>query len=131
MVNHFSNIDNILSDIMKVKCNNMNKKLNKLKEDNKIHTQYSKHVFHKRIENMSNVEFTGEGKTLLSKGLKYNLHHKQKHWIKTLAIEADSAINLLNPHEQAYMRQRVTHRLRRLIDNDTRREMHNTHTRQS
>jgi hypothetical protein len=31
------NIDNILDDIMKLKYNNMNKKLNNLKEDNKTH----------------------------------------------------------------------------------------------
>jgi hypothetical protein len=76
---------------------------------------------------MSNVEFTSEGKALLSKGLKYNMQHRQKHWIKTLAIEADSAINLLNLHEQAYMKQMVTQRLRRLIDKDTRGEKRGSH----
>jgi hypothetical protein len=75
---------------------------------------------------MSNIEFTSEEKTLLSKGLKYNMHHKQEYWMKTLAIEADSAINLLNPQEQAYMRQREAQGLRRLIDKDTRNKTHST-----
>jgi hypothetical protein len=56
--------------------------------------------------------------TLLNKGLKYNLHHKHKRWIQTLAIEADTAIYLLNPHEQAYMRQAATQKLRRLMNNN-------------
>jgi hypothetical protein len=33
----------------------------------------------------------------LSKDLEYNLHHKRNNWLKTLAIEADTAINQLNP----------------------------------
>jgi hypothetical protein len=37
--------------------------------------------------------------------------------IQTLAIEADTAISLLNPHEQAYMRQTVTQKLHKLINN--------------
>jgi hypothetical protein len=56
--------------------------------------------------------------TLLNKGLKYNLHHKQKHWIQTLAIEADTAINLLNQQEQIYMRQAETHKLQTLINKE-------------
>jgi hypothetical protein len=31
---------------------------------------------------------------VLSKGLKYNLHHKHKKWIETLALEAETAISL-------------------------------------
>jgi hypothetical protein len=61
-----NNIDNELDDMMKVN-NNINKKLEKLKDDNKIYTQRSNHVFHQRIENMSNMEFTSDEKTPLSK----------------------------------------------------------------
>jgi hypothetical protein len=35
--------------------------------------------------------------------MKYNLHHKQKNWIQALAIEADTAIDLLPVNEQNYM----------------------------
>jgi hypothetical protein len=66
--------------------------------------------------------------TLLNKGLKYNLHHKHKCWIQTLALEADTAINLLDPHEQAYMKQVVTQKLCRLINNNkTQIDKHNTY----
>jgi hypothetical protein len=49
-----------------------------------------------------------EDTQLLSKGLKYNLRHKQKDWIQTLVIEAKTAINQLSPNEQADIRQCVT-----------------------
>jgi hypothetical protein len=54
--------------------------------------------------------------TLLNKGLKYNLHHKPKQWLQTLAIEADAAINLIDPHEQAYIRQTVANKLKMLMN---------------
>jgi hypothetical protein len=40
---------------------------------------------------------------LLNKGLKYTLHKKQKDWIKTLAIEADTTISKLDIRDQPYM----------------------------
>jgi hypothetical protein len=111
---------------MKEKYNTLNKKLNKLKVDNEIHQQHSNHLFYQRIENMSNIELTSEEKALLSKGLKYNMHQKQKNWVKTLAIEADSAVDLLDPHEQTYMRQRIAYCLRNLTDKNTRNNARNT-----
>jgi hypothetical protein len=51
-------------------------------------------------------------------GLKYNLRYKPKQWLKTLAIEADAAINLIAPHEQAYTRQTVANKLKILINNE-------------
>jgi hypothetical protein len=121
------NIDSTLDSAMKLKYNHINNKLNKLKEDNIVHTQQSEHVFYQRIEKLSNITFSNEETALLSKGLKYNLHYKQKNWIRTLAIEADAAINLLNPHEQAYMRQAVTKNLRKLINKETWTEKRDTH----
>jgi plasmid maintenance system killer protein len=41
---------------------------------------------------------------LPEKGLKYNLHYKPSSWIKQLALEADTAINMVNPDEQNYLR---------------------------
>jgi hypothetical protein len=46
-----------------------------------------------KVVNNTNVYFTNEEIHLLSKGLKYNLHHKHKMWIETLALEAKRAIN--------------------------------------
>jgi hypothetical protein len=34
-------------------------------------------------------------RTLLNKGLKYNLYSKNKNWIETLVLEAETAINNL------------------------------------
>jgi nicotinamidase-related amidase len=46
------------------------------------------HTFAKRTVNLTNAAFTKEESQLLDKGLKYNLHHKPKNWILTLAMEA-------------------------------------------
>jgi hypothetical protein len=51
---------------------------------------------------------------LLNNGLKYNLHHKQKRWIQTLALEADIAINLLPDNDQNYMRHLVASNIQKL-----------------
>ena len=51
---------------------------------------------------------------MLNKGLKYNLNHKQKNWIKTLALEAESAITQLPTHEQDHIRYQVAHNVTRL-----------------
>jgi hypothetical protein len=55
-------------------------------------------------------------------------YNKQKNWIRTLAIEADAAISLLNPHEQAYMRHAVTKNLHKLINKETKTEKRYTNT---
>jgi hypothetical protein len=86
---------------MKLKYKNINIKLDKLKERKTRETQQFNHSFHQRVSNLSNTTFTDEEITLLNKGLKYNLHHKQKHWFQTLATEADTATNLIDPLEQA------------------------------
>jgi hypothetical protein len=44
---------------------------------------------------------------LLSKGLKYNLHHKHKKWIETLALEAEATISNLDVTEQNFYRHMV------------------------
>jgi hypothetical protein len=41
--------------------------------------------------------------------MQYNLHHKPKHWLCSLAWEAESAISQLPEHEQDYDRYRITH----------------------
>jgi hypothetical protein len=44
--------------------------------------------------NKTNIKFTPKEEILLQKGLKYNLHHKPKNWLSTLAIEAENDITL-------------------------------------
>jgi hypothetical protein len=55
-----------------------------------------------RVVNHTNVYFTNEEMKLLSKGLKYNLRHKNKKWIKTLLLKAETAITQLSATEQNY-----------------------------
>jgi hypothetical protein len=50
---------------------------------------------------------------LLNKGLKYNLHYKHKNWIKTIAIETDTAISQLHERDQKYMKQLVVNNIKK------------------
>jgi hypothetical protein len=50
----------------------------------------------------------------LSKGLKYNLHYKQKNWRETLGLEAKAAINNLDITEQQYSRHAVAKTITRI-----------------
>lgn len=55
-----------------------------------------------RVENHRNIQFTCEEIQLLSKGSKYNLHHKRKKWIQTLALVAETALGHLDITDQNY-----------------------------
>jgi hypothetical protein len=50
---------------------------------------------------------------LLDEWLEYNLCHKPKTWIKTLAVEADTGIRPLPQKDQAYMRQLVPNNIKK------------------
>jgi hypothetical protein len=56
---------------------------------------------------------------LQNEGLKYNLLYKHKRWIKTLAIEGDTAIIQLNETEQIHTRQTVKNNLQKIINKKT------------
>jgi thiamine pyrophosphokinase len=71
MEHHITKIENIM------KCKyNINKKIHKLKNEQRIDTQQNTNTFYKQTNNLSNVTFTDEETQLLSKSLKYNLQHK-------------------------------------------------------
>jgi hypothetical protein len=53
-------------------------------------------IKHSRVENYTNIQFTHDEIQLLNKGLKYILQYKNKIWIETLALEAETAISNLN-----------------------------------
>ena len=72
-------------------------------------TAWKHRYFYPRV-----IAFTIDELTLLNKGLKYNLNHKQKNWIKTLTLEAESAITQLPTHEQDHIRYQVAHNVTRL-----------------
>jgi hypothetical protein len=52
--------------------------------------------------------------SLLNKGRKYNLVHKPRGWITTLALEAETAISQLPNTEQEYIRYQAAHNIRQL-----------------
>jgi hypothetical protein len=110
-----TDVTDTLENAMKHKHNIINKKVQSLRNEQRKDTQPTMNTFHKRVENLTNITFTNDETQLLSKGLKYNVHNKHSNWIKTLAIEADTAISQLNTTEQAYMRQAVANKLQTLI----------------
>jgi hypothetical protein len=66
------------------------------------------------VENRTSIHVTNEEMQLLSKGLKYNLHYKHKKWIKTLALEAETAIMQLAATEQNYYRHAIAKQLKNI-----------------
>ena len=59
-------------------------------------------------------QFSEDEITLLNKGLKYKLHYKHKQWITNLALEAETAVNLLPPIDQEHIRYQVTKNIQEL-----------------
>jgi hypothetical protein len=102
---------------MEKKYNTIRQKLNKLE-----HTQIStpKHLktFYPRAVNNTDITFTVEELNLLNKVLKYNLSYKNKNWIKTLALETETAIAQLPAHEQDYVRIQAAHNINSYINNN-------------
>jgi hypothetical protein len=82
------------------------------------HTQAftRKHLktFYPRVANNTDIKFTTDELNLLNKDLKYNLSYKNKNWIKTLAIETETALTQLPAHEQEYFRIQAAHNLKQL-----------------
>jgi hypothetical protein len=78
------------------------------------HTPRANTQFFPRLINKTNISFNDEEMKLLNKGLKYNLHHKNRHWLSNLALEAETALALLFPHEQEPTRHQIAHNLQKL-----------------
>jgi len=73
-----------------------------------------KFKFYPRVVNQTDILFAGEEQTLLNKDLKYNLNHKNKYWIRKLALEAENVSTLLPLEEQDYMRHQVAKQIRKI-----------------
>jgi hypothetical protein len=103
---------------MKTKYNTLNNKIKKLKQDKEINTinnNTTQHTFFKRTINLTDTVFTNDELHLLHIGLKYNLHKIHKNWIKTLALEADTAISTIPKKNQPCLEQLVANNLQKLI----------------
>jgi hypothetical protein len=91
----------------------INAKLNQLSKTQTNNPNFHKQ-FYPRVINNTNITFTNDEILLLNKGLKYNLRHKNRDWIKTLALEAETAISQLPSTEQDYIRYQVVRNIRQL-----------------
>jgi hypothetical protein len=91
-------------------------------------TANPKHLqtFYPRVSNNTNIKCTADELNLLNKGLKYNLSYKNKNWIKTLALETETAITRLPAQEQEYIRIQAAHNLRRLYKQQSNSKQHNS-----
>jgi hypothetical protein len=90
---------------MKHKYLRLNQKLEKLSAEikNTSNSQSHPHKFYPRIVNNTNIELTTEENELLSKGLQYNINHRNKNWFKRLALEADAAVALANQKIKSFL----------------------------
>jgi hypothetical protein len=53
-----------------------------------------------RIINETNIQFKNEGRQVLCKGIKYNLHPEHNNSLETLSIVGETAIRILQILEQ-------------------------------
>jgi hypothetical protein len=109
----------------------MDKKYNtetKIKKLEHMQTNTPKHLhtFYPRVTNNTNIKFNSDELNLLNIGLKYNLLYKHKNWIKTLALEAETAITQLPTHEQDYIRALKAHNLKQLYKQQSYNIQHNS-----
>ena len=95
------------------KC--LNTKLAKLTQHSTTTTD-SKHNFFQRVTNLTSITFAQEEISLLNKGLKYNLGHQHKNWVKDLGLEAECAITLLPVEEQDFTRHRIAKQINHICN---------------
>ena len=92
-------------------------KLNNLQHKKEINTTTNHETiqnFHPRVVNLTDITFNNNENTLLQKVLKYNLHIKPKNWIKTIALEAETANQSLPIEERNPIRYLVAKSLDKL-----------------
>jgi hypothetical protein len=79
--------------------------------------EFRKHKFCPRVVSNTNIVFTNEEIMLLNRGLQYNLHFKNKDWLKKLALEADTAISIAEPKDQDFLRHTIANKLKVIAHN--------------
>jgi hypothetical protein len=120
-VKEWGNIWTIISDsihhslrkVSEHKYQVINKKLQKL-DITQPNTHKEKLQFYPQVVNNTNIQFTNAEITLLNKGLKYKLHHKQSTWIRNLTWEAEATVTQLPDHDQDHIRPRIAHTIDKL-----------------
>jgi len=92
-------IHNAINQTFENKHKVLENKLNRLTNTQKQKINHTT-TFYPRVVNKTDINITKDELDLLSKGLKYNLQHKNKFRLRNLACEAESAITMLPPNEQ-------------------------------
>ena len=87
-------------------------------------TPQTQHTFHPRAVNCTEIPFANSEMGLLQNGLKYNIHAKKKNWIRTLALEAETAVTQKPPNERDVYRKLIAERIENLQKQN---RAHNTH----
>jgi hypothetical protein len=67
--------------------------------------------FYLRVVNKTNIIFSNDGVIVLNEYLKYNSNHKHKNRIRTLALEAERAINQSPTFEEEHIGFQVAHNM--------------------
>ena len=80
-------INNDLNLIMESKYKHLDQKIEKLTRSQTDKPRTNSR-FYPRVVKKTNISFTNKEMAFLNKGLKYSLHHKDKHWLSNLALEA-------------------------------------------
>ena len=80
----------------------MEEKLNKLR-DIQTDKPYNTKKFYPWDINKTDIIFSNDELLLLNKGLKYNLNHKHKNWIRTWVLQAETSINQLYAFVKEHM----------------------------
>jgi HD-GYP domain-containing protein (c-di-GMP phosphodiesterase class II) len=81
----------------------------------------NKQQFDPKIKNLTHIQLTENKTVLLSKGLEHNIHCKSNNWIRTLAIETETAISYTRETEQNYLRHATAKTIKHLF----RKKQHN------
>jgi hypothetical protein len=123
IANTWGNNWNIIEESINEKINidsenkykNINKKVENLKQY-QTPNPTQKTEFYPRVINNTNITFTNEELNILNQGSKYNTKQKPKNWIRTLALEAETAINELPITEQDYTRWKVANTITKLYN---------------
>ena len=110
---------------MENKYRTIDNKLNKLSKIQNQKNGFQK-LFYPRVDNRTDIEFSGNELTLLNKGLKYNLNFKPRNWIKNLALEAETALSYLPYTEKEGLRFQMARNLQSLYRHYENNKGHNT-----
>jgi K+ transporter len=105
-----SKIERKLQRDAREKYQNLDRKLNKLTQT-QTKTPKQKHHSYPRVVNNTSI-FSKSEMALLQKGLKYNLHNKQKTWIQNLVLKAETAISKLPTSDRDVYRKLIAERIK-------------------